>query len=146
MEANLDLSVRDALQTTSAALVGTWVGTARSPGWYPDSWELILTFQADGTYDARAYSEIPQARAFHWGTDLPCAFKRWQLDHVGAEGVGGELEIVISDGFEDPCQPPSWQAQLENIALDPEGDRLRFLVYSYRGHGPIRYELLRVCE
>jgi hypothetical protein len=141
--APLDLTVREALNGTSSAMVGTWVGTAHSP-WQPESWPLLLTLRADGTYDAQTFHG-GEAPAFYYGSDLPCELKRWRLDHVSLDGVGGQIDVPFAYPPE-ACYLPGWQGELHDIVFDAHNERMRFDFSRDDGYGPVVYELFRTCD
>jgi len=129
------------------AVVGPWIGHARSP-W--GEWDLTITFGADGHYEARAYNGTGNARsnplAFYYGTDVGCdSLKQWRLSDLAADGTAlGQIDVAFSYG-PTMCGLPAWQGELSRLDLSATGNRLQFAFNRSDGYGPVQYDLWRAC-
>jgi hypothetical protein len=142
------------LAATTKAAVGSWIGVAHSP-WTPPTWYVTLTLTTGGQYTASGYlTTTPPSNppAFYYGgvgdeTDPSCVSARtWSFTAVGpGSTVGGSIGVPFPSAPGASCHLPSWQGELLNVQLDGPNQRMQLSFETSDGHGPVTYDLYRVC-
>jgi hypothetical protein len=133
-------------EEASAAMMGSWFGTAISP-W--GGWELDATFSEGGYYLARARD--PRQLAFYYGTDSDTPLKRWWLDGLrpGTSVALGGIDIIFWYEGNTPAesfyQESGYQGSLDCVQVSEDGQRLRFEFW-YDSYGPFVYDLRRPLD
>jgi len=131
-----------------ASISGAWVGYATAPSsWAETSWELTLSFTADsrlgGHFTANTPTDDP---AFYYGSnDSQCdPLRQWAISTLGADGFAGSIDIPFRHES-SACSLPAWQGELARIVTDLAATRLELDFSTSDGHGPVHYNLFRVC-
>jgi len=143
----------DSLDLVTKGIVGSWIGSAAAPTyWVLDSWQIAITFAADGYYEVRGYNGTAtngytevKPPPFYYGDQTDCpSFDRWRLNSIGDAGVSGQIDTPFYY-VSCHCYLPAWQGELSSVALNSAGNRLHFSFATSDGYGPIEYDLWRVC-
>lgn len=148
MIAFTELPIAEALSEATAAMTGSWIGHADPPdAWLPPSWDISITLKADGNYVAMTNRD--DTPPFYYGSVNNCnELRRWELTAVNTDGIAGIVDVPFEYYGDDngiECDLPSWQGQIQNIAVNADRTRLTFEFMTDRGHGPVQYDLRKVC-
>jgi hypothetical protein len=112
-------------------LVGTWVGTRRTPweGEHP----VTMTFTSDGHYSAHC---LDGCIALYYGSDSDSSEKTYQITQVNSDGTGfGEIAIWFSAGNTN-------RGEISNLGFNSDGNTVAFTVYK-DNYGPLDFTLTR---
>jgi hypothetical protein len=118
-------------------IVGTWVGTDRSP-WY-GAFQVKLVFGADGTYSGHCGPAPCSAPVFYYGVDDDSPAKTYWLTNLESDGtIIGWIEIYFGPGDVQ-------RGSLEALTLSADGQHLHFEFWNtWAGnYGPIVFDLAR---
>jgi hypothetical protein len=125
----------DRLAWIKAGMIGDWAGTITTP--WTGSYQVEITFRADGTYSARSLD--PNNTAFYYGSDDDDPNKRYDVFDVWANGHGrGWIDLTFG--------PSSFvRDELDMIRLSASQNLLRFDVWHVANgrYGPIEAQLNR---
>lgn len=123
------------LDDLKAGMVGTWTGCV-STRW-ADTYQVTLTFRADGTFSGRALT-VPSTHqplaALYWGSDQDLPSKTYVMHDLQDDGTG-RGEIVIASYAGD-----SGRGDIKNLRL--MGNSLTFELFQ-GSYGPVTYRLSR---
>jgi hypothetical protein len=118
-------------------MVGTWQGIQADP-WTP-SFQVVITFTADGHYSSACNQASCPAPVFYWGIDPDSPLKTYRLRDLLADGTAtGDLAVVFG--------PNNAQTgELDAVVLSSDGGKLAFQFWdTWAGRiGPVTFALTR---
>jgi hypothetical protein len=128
----------DALAWMRQAMVGTWRGVRTDP-WDPPA-EVVIHFDASGTYSAHCANPPFDGCVWHYGTDRDMPTKTYELVSVNGNGVGtGSIMITFQ-----PTE--ALKGSLDAVGIDPTATEMTLDFYpTWLGQlGPVHFALTRV--
>ena len=119
-------------------MVGTWRGTDSTP--WTSSFQVLITFGADGHYSAHCAQAACPAPVFYYGVDDDTPEKTYELRTLNGDGTGaGIIRIYFFPGN-------TTTGDLDEVKLSDDGQHLAFEFWAtWSGrYGPVTFDLTRV--